>query len=199
MKDWTGNAATMRTTLGASNLSERDRAEHDYYATPSRAGEDLIQVRPDIRNIWECAVGQGHLAVGLGDRVIRSSDLIQRPHFETGQLPEQLDFLESNEPWDGWIVTNPPFKYAKEFAMKANDLASQGVALFLRIQFLESIKRQELFKKYPPKYMYVYAKRCPQCALNGDFSKPTGNATTYCWFVWEKDSTTEPVVRWINP
>lgn len=192
LKDWTGNRKTMATTLGASNLSDRDRAEHDYYATPSKAGEDLIKVYPSINNVWECAVGEGSLSKGLGNIVVKESDLVLR-NYEC----EQLDFLNSNYEHNGWIVTNPPYKYAKEFALKAIELASDGVAMFLRIQFLESQKRQELFKKYPPKYVYIYTKRCPQCALNGDFSKDTGNATTYAWFIWEKGSTSEPIIRWI--
>ena len=199
MKDWTGNRKTMATTLGASNLTDHERAEHDYYATPPRVGEDLLRVYPIIENIWECAYGQGHLAKGLGDAVKKKTDLIARPHFETGKLNEVSDFLFEETRWDGWIVTNPPFKYAKEFAFKAIELASKGIALFLRIQFLESQKRQELFKKCPPKYVYVYvyAKRCPQCAFNGNFNKETGNAATYAWFIWEKGFTGESIIRWI--
>jgi len=184
----------MATTLGASNLSGHDRSEHDYYATPPKAGVDLMMIAPYINNIWEVSCGQGHLADGLKD-VKKTTDLIVRKNFKTGEENEQLDFLTCNDKWDGWIVTNPPYKYGKEFVEKAIEL-SGNVAMFLRVQFLESQKRQELFKKYPPKYVYVYSKRCPQCGFNGKFGN-TGNATTYCWFIWEKGSKTEPVIRWI--
>ena len=47
--------------------------------------------------------------------------------------------------------------------------------LFLKIQFLEGQKRKELFKKYPPKYVYCYSAR-QKCAKDGEFEKYT--ATT---------------------
>lgn len=31
-KDWTGNQRSIYTTLGASNHSDKDRQQHDYYA-----------------------------------------------------------------------------------------------------------------------------------------------------------------------
>jgi len=41
MKDWTGNKKTTFVTLGASNHTNHERAEHDYYATEPLAA-DLI-------------------------------------------------------------------------------------------------------------------------------------------------------------
>ena len=193
--DWTGNKTSVHAQNSSSNIFDTEREKNDFYATPPRAAEDLLRNYPSINNIWECAAGQGHLAevFKAQGKLGRATELYERGYGETG-----VDFLKQTESWNGWIVTNPPFKFAKEFAMKANELASVGVALFLKIQFLESVKRRELFEKYPPRYVYVYTKRCPQCALGGDFSKPTGNAVCYAWFVWEKGFLGEPVVRWIN-
>lgn len=194
MKDWTGNKSTTFKTLGASNHTNHDRAERDYYATPSIAGSSLIDVYPKIKNIWECAYGEGSLSNGFLDKLSKKSDIIRR-----SVDCEIIDFLKSDYRHSGWIVTNPPYLYALEFAEKALELASDGVALFLRIQFLESQKRQKLFQENPPNFVYVYSKRCPQCAFNGDFSKKTGNATTYCWFIWDKKiDKSESVIRWIN-
>ena len=73
--------------------------------------------------------------------------------------------------------------------------------LFLKIQFLEGQKREQLFKKYPPKYIYVFRNRMATWN-NGQELDPNTNkkwATTMChaWFVWEKGSITEPIVRWL--
>lgn len=60
--------------------------------------------------------------------------------------------------FDGDIITNPPYGLATEFAEHAMNIITDGhkVAMFLKIQFLETQKRYELFKKYPPKpYMYL--------------------------------------------
>ena len=41
-KDWVGNQRSIYTTLGASNHSDKDRQQHDYYATEPRAMELLL-------------------------------------------------------------------------------------------------------------------------------------------------------------
>lgn len=56
--------------------------------------------------------------------------------------------------WDGDILTNPPYKYEKEFIEHAMTIIPDGrkVFMFLKLQFLEGKARGELFKKYPPRY-----------------------------------------------
>lgn len=111
------------------------------------------------------------------------------------------DFLSDEHDWPGDIITNPPYKYAKEFVEKAMDSINEGgkVAMFLKLLFLESQKRYDLFKKYPPKTIWVYSKR-KVCALNGDeemFEK--SGAACYAWFVWEKGFQGDPIIKWFNP
>lgn len=151
------------------------------------------------RDIWECACGEGYLSEELKKHGFNvwSTDLIDR-----GYGQGDVDFLKSipNE-WHGDILTNPPYKYAKEFVEKALEVSRYGcyTVMFLKIQFLEGQSRQELFKKYPPKYVYVNSKR-QQCAKNGEFDKfekGAGTAICYCWFVWQKGFTGEPTIRWI--
>ena len=74
------------------------------------------------------------------------------------------------------------------------------VAMFLKLTFLESKKRKELFEKYPLKTLYVSSSRL-QCAKNGDFqkySKGVGTAVAYGWFVWKKGFSGNPIIKWIN-
>jgi hypothetical protein len=68
--------------------------------------------------------------------------------------------------------------------------------MLLKIQFLEGQARRKLFEKYPPKYVYVNSTR-QTCYINGDMSKKMSSASCYCWFVWEKGYTGEPIIRWI--
>ena len=100
------------------------------------------------------------------------------------------------------IVTNPPYKYAAEFVEHAMDISKNGckVIMFLKLTFLESKKRKELFKKYPPKRIYVSSSRL-QCAKNGDFEtykKGTGTAVAYAWYLWEKGYNGDTIIRWVN-
>ena len=64
-KDWSGNKPTAFVQMGASNHSELEREENDFYATDPTAIDDLLRVETFSKNIWECAVGQGHLAERL--------------------------------------------------------------------------------------------------------------------------------------
>ena len=201
MKDWTGNSKSIYTVLGASNHSEVEREKDDYYATDPKAleiflnriDEDGVRLH---KNIWECACGEGHLSEVLKNRGYKvwSTDLIDR-----GYGSGNTDFLKSiPDSWCGDILTNPPYKYAKEFVEKALEVTRIGAytVMFLKIQFLEGQRRRKLFKKHPPKYVYVNSVR-QTCYLNGDMSKKLSSAACYCWFVWEKGFIGEPIIRWI--
>lgn len=109
------------------------------------------------------------------------------------------DFFEiDSTPFD--IVTNPPYKLQLEFVEHAMTILRDGgkLALFLKIQFLESEKRAHLFEKYPPKRIHVFSKRA-RTAKNGDFSSIGSALTCFAWFVWEKGFTGLPTLDWIKP
>lgn len=186
-------------TLGASNHSRLERAEYDYYATDPIAGKLLLEVEPQLNNIWECACGEGHLAKVFDEagKLSKATDLINRGY---GSVE---DFLLNTEPYhNGDIVTNPPFKYAQEFVENAIARVDEGrkVCMFLKVLFLESKSRKELFTKYPPKTIYISSSRinCAKCAKGGDFDKYTTKAIAYAWYVWLKGYEGETVVKWIN-
>jgi len=184
------------TPLGASNHSKGEREKHDYYATAPKAGEILLQVEPELNNIWECACGEGHLAqvFDKAGKLAKATDLIERGY---GQVGDFLD--ESIINYDGDIVTNPPFSMASEFVQKALNIVPTGrkVCMFLRLLFLEGKKRKELFKQYPPETVYVFSNRV-NCAKNGDFKTYKRSAIAYAWFVWTKGYTGETIVKWVN-
>lgn len=85
-KDWTGNKKSTFVTLGASNHSEGEREVHDYYATDPIAAEFLLQLEPELDNIWECAAGEGHLAKVFAEagKLGAASDLIERGYCQGG-------------------------------------------------------------------------------------------------------------------
>lgn len=99
----------------------------------------------------------------------------------------------------GDIVTNPPYKFAKEFVLQALKIVEKNkkVCMFLKLLFLEGKERKEMFKEFPPKTIYVCSGRI-KCALNGDFEATGQSAACYAWFVWEKGFTGKPTIEWIN-
>ena len=200
-KDWIGNSKSVYTTLGASNHTEDEREQHDYYATDPIAIDVLINDgESEINhNVWECACGEGHLAKRLSDYGynVTATDLIDRG-FGIGDV----NFLETNTIFNGDIVTNPPYKYAVKFIEHALEIIPTGnkVFMFLKLQFLEGKSRKELFKKYPPKCIYVSSSRI-LCAKNGDFEgmkKSGGSAVAYAWYEWEKGYTGDTIIKWVN-
>lgn len=196
-KDWTGNSRSAHATLGARNYALNEREQNDYYATEPKALELLLDLETFDTFVWECACGEGHLSEVLKKRgyLVRSSDLVDRGYGESG-----VDFLKVNKPFNGDIITNPPYKYAKEFVEHALEIIPNGrrVAMFLKLQFLEGKARRKLFEVAPPHTVYVSTSRL-SCAMNGDFEKYSkSNAVTYAWFIWEKGYKGEPRIRWFN-
>lgn len=200
-KDWIGNKNSAFVQLGASNHTNKQREINDYYATDPKALEIFLEKLKEDKielhkNIWEPACGEGHLSKVLkkyGYDVF-SSDLIDR-----GYGVGNKDFLKtSNIDIKSDIITNPPYKYAKEFVEKSLEVQADGyyTIMFLKIQFLEGQARKKFFEKYPPKYIYVNSAR-QMCAMNGNFEKYNATAICYCWFIWEKGFKSNPIIRWI--
>lgn len=171
-----------------------EREQDDFYATDSYAVAKMAETFKKIgvsNQVWECACGKGHLSeplCELGYDVL-STDLKNRGY---GKVE---NFLTSDRKWQGDIITNPPFKYAVEFIEKSMELLqpNRKAIFLLKIQFLETKKRAEVFKKHGLKYVFVNSERVC-CAMNGDFERYfkkkqgryTGGTQCYAWFVFEK-------------
>lgn len=196
MRDWIGNRRSTFAMLDASSHADHAREVNDYYATDPKAAELLLDVEPELSDIWECACGAGHLANVFEKygKLAKASDLIDRGYGKSG-----VDFLRYTCRHNGDIVTNPPFRYALEFVQKALELIPVGrkVCMFLRIQFLEGKARRSFFDEYPPQTVYVFTSRI-KCTMNGNFEATKGSAALYAWFVWEKGWTGDTKVRWIG-
>ena len=178
-KDWTGNKNSVFKTLGASNHTDKERQNEDYYATDPIAIDVLIRdgkVTFD-KPIWECACGRGDLSDRLKDYGydVYSTDLVYRGYGKGG-----IDFLTYDGVWEGDVLTNPPYKYAKEF--------------------LEGKARRKLFEKYPPKCVYVSSSRilCAKNAMFDEMKAGGGSAVAYAWFEFEKGYKGKSELKWIN-
>lgn len=156
----------------------------------------LLDLEDFDNNILEPACGVGHISKVLTNRGynVVSEDLVDRG-FGSGNK----NFLERESMFKGDIITNPPYKYAKEFIEHALRIIPEGnkVVMFLKIQFLEGKARKELFRKYPPKKIYISSSRI-MCAKNGIFNKSESSAVGYAWFIWEKGFKGNPEIDWFN-
>ncbi len=201
MKDWTGDGNSIWKTLGASNHTCGEREQDDFYATDPIAIDKLLKVEKPSKFIYECACGQGHLSERLKQHgyEVYSSDLVDRGYYGTN-VKDFFSVKELDDDYD--ILTNPPYKYAKEFVLHALDLIGNGrkCYMFLKLQFLEGAARyKEIFQSAPPKAVYVFKKRV-LCAKNGEFERMResgGSAVAYAWFVWEKGYNDKTIIGWI--
>lgn len=203
MNDWTGNARSIFATHGASNHSDTERVDLDYYATDPAAVEALLKVEREFSGvIWEPACGGGHISEVLrrAGYEVYSTDIAHRGY---ERQRGTFDFLKTYPPLGTYneadIITNPPYKFAAEFAQHALDISADGVkvAMLLKLTFLEGAKRKALFDINPPKYVYVFRNRI-DCWRNGVQPEKAVKAVCYAWFIWQKGYTGEPTLRWIE-
>lgn len=195
-KDWIGGRAAVFKTLGASNHTDRTRQREDYYATEPIATEWLCHLERFHGPILEPSCGEGHISrvLAANGYNVTSRDIVDRGYGEVA------DFLSGgNTEWNGDIVTNPPYRYAREFVEKALQIVPDGrkVAMFLKLTFLEGKARRRLFIASPPVRVWVSSSRL-KCAINGGFEAMGGSATAYAWFVWEKGRKGDTLVKWFN-
>lgn len=186
-------SANVYSTLGASNHATGERAQFDLYCTSPKAVEELLKLEQFSPQIWEPCDGLGHISDTLAENGydVHRSDIITR-----NRDIEQLDFLAYNgAEWQGDIITNPPYSCATDMVRKALAVVADGhkVAMWLRILFLESKHRQELFREFPPKRIWVSSARIPCSDREGNFR---GSAQGYAWYIWEKGYKGETKIDW---
>ena len=192
MADWVGNASFRNCNVRSQNAEP-----NDYYATEPRATELLLELEEFNHHIWEPACGEGHISKVLEAHGydVFSSDLIHRgygtPYFDF------LDWKHMDGDDDFDIITNPPYKYAREFVEKALEVVGEGhkVAMFLKLTFLEGKARRNLFRENPPLRVYVASARL-QCGKNGVFEG--SSMAAYAWFIWQKGHQGPCELRWFN-
>lgn len=178
----------------------------DYFPTPPWATRALIaHVLPELGaeargTAWEPACGEGHIAEVLSESF---GDVVASDIHSYG-YGAVLDFL-SPAPFNltaDWIITNPPFNdKAEAFVLRALERARVGVAMFLRLQWLETIGRYErIFQPHPPALIAQFAERVPLC--KGRWNPDGDTATAYLWIVWHKQhrsATGRTEFFWIPP
>lgn len=172
--------------------------------------EHVIQLLDSITSLtnkvgtaWEPAANRGYMVRPLQEYfgTVIASDLE-----DYGVGYPQIDFLTGPTPSDfgmdvDWIITNPPFNLALDFAKRALEpgMSKRGVALFVRSSWIEGITRyNKLFSVNPPSIIAQYVERVP--IVRGRVQEKAATAMPYCWFVWDHQlDTGAPEVWWIPP
>lgn len=179
----------------------------DDFPTPPWATRALLEhvliprgfVTP-FQTCWEPACNRGYMAEPLREyfRRVYATDI---HHYGYDSVHAVQDFLGRDLAPDtvDWIITNPPFRLALEFALRALDLAQLGVAILVRGSWIEGAERHaRLFSQHPPTIIAPFVERVAM--VRGKLNLRASSATAYSWFVWFKVvdyQRREPIVVWI--
>lgn len=175
-------------------LKRLQHPEGDYYPTPAHATKAIMEREDFPGVVWEPACGEGYMSEVIKQYcpTVEASDLIYR------EYGFRHDFL--NDPpavqCDN-IITNPPFKLALEFVLKAKNIARKKIAMLLRIQFLEGQARYHLFQDttFRLKEVHIFSRRLTMAP--GKLSPTANGQMCFAWFVWDRDYNGQPIISWI--
>lgn len=171
-----------------------NRERDDYYPTPPRAIEALMAVEPISGSVWEPACGDGAL-VGPMERagcIVTATDLIDRG-FGIGGVDFLLDFATAQH---DWVITNPPFKLAEEFAEHALGRAKVGVAMLCRLAWLEGVARGKMFRATPLSAVWVFSGRLGMQRGRQAKANEKGKIA-FAWYVWRHGYEGPPRLGWL--
>lgn len=156
------------------------RRHLDQYFTPESATRSLLDRVKIKGNTFECCSGDGAIYNILNEGVDRTTlcndiDSEMKAHFHRDAkdtFPNSFD----------WIVSNPPFSEAFPIVKNAVEHAQIGVAMLLRLSFLEpTYERGEWLSKQPPSLVLVL----PRISFTGDGKT---DSVTCAWMVWYNTS-----------
>lgn len=183
----------------SQRVEERDSL--DNFPTPPWATRALVEhvIRKDVsgHSCLEPACGAGHMSKVLKEYFgkAQSSDIAP---YGYGDIKDFLKYPFASNSVD-WVITNPPFRLAEDFVLKALSVAREGVCMLTRTVFIESVGRySRLFSQHKPLYFAQFTERVPM--VKGRLDRKASTATGYCWLVWDaKTSCRTTEVVWIPP
>ena len=187
-----------RSSAASAVMASRKSAAAalDFFPTPPWATRALIEevLKPSglyrldqARSVWEPACGAGHMALPLQGyfQEVLATDV---HHWGFGSI-HGLDFTMATGSAapivPDWVITNPPFVLAERFIDRALTIATYGVAMLLRLQWLEGGDRYHLIFSgdRKPRLICPFAERVPM--IEGVWDPEASSATAYAWFVWD--------------
>lgn len=187
-----------RVRTASATMASRDRAAAslDFFPTPPWATRALIEevLKPlgllsigCLQSVWEPACGAGHMALPLRGYF---AEVLATDVYDWGfGSIHGLDFtmaMPGSAPIEpDWVISNPPFVLAERFVDRALTIAKVGVAMLLRLQWLEGGDRYQLLfsGERKPRFVCPFAERVPM--IEGAWDPEARSATAYAWFIWD--------------
>ena len=164
------------------------RHPHDFYPTPVALTDVLLDSVPELSGLAvEPCAGNGAMADALrrSGRLTRITTNDILPSFGCTTTSDARD--PAAAVWQGaadWVITNPPFTWAGEILANAWAYAGKGVAMLLRLTFLEpTVARAALLQQIAPFLSDIIVFGQPRPSFTDN--RHTDSVTT-AWLVWQK-------------
>ena len=174
----------MLDTAGAQQFL-RERKD-DCYETPRPVVKALLRAEKVPHVVWEPCCGPGSIVRCLRDQghEVIASDLVD---YQCPSSQSRIDFLMEHRAPDNCecVLTNPPFKLARQFAEHATDLCPL-VYMFFRFAFYKSECRSDLLENRGLSNVYCFRRRVPMMHRQGWTGKKAGTGICFAWFVWRR-------------
>lgn len=174
------------------------RQLNNFYATHPSCTADILREEEFYEDVLEpfCGVGSMSEVIKQHGHNVLSYDIVDRGYGLVGDF-YQVDFPRRK--YD--IITNPPYDNIIDVVLRCLDICKEKVAVLMPLRYLSSGSRyNELYKKCPPKRVYVYQERI--CiAKNADFEKYNdagANMEIYAWYIWERGFKGATELKWIS-
>jgi hypothetical protein len=157
------------------------------YSTPMWCARRFFEAwLPPPGVIVEPCVGEGNIVKAFGQSVHRIDpwDWVTYDIRNTRACDDfpGVDFLTSDETRDDVtaVITNPPFSKAEDFIRHCRLLYDYAdIAMLLRLNFLGSAERADLWKDIGMPDLYVLPNR-------PSFVKGKSDSCEYAWMVWPR-------------
>lgn len=197
-------AKNLKDIYAGVKKNSEDRVDNDFYPTPPLATYILHKYIDLPKNIVEPCAGRGNISKELerNGYNVRSFDAFHyEPSLTITCVGQNVLDLPKQEGFDA-LVTNPPF--FKDLPRKITEKGIQEydlTAMFVRLTFLESKGRGELFAKHPPSDIIFLSDRIrfgTGLLEPIERSDQLGGMIAYCWVVFRKGHDSKNAnLRWV--
>lgn len=173
----TGQGSLLDVVVDAEQLGRR---AHDYYPTPAWMTVALLKRIPVSGRVLEPCAGRGAISEVL--RACPRLIVSENEPFES--CPTATWRLDAAQPatwqkWSrfDWVVTNPPFALADQIVPQAVAAARIGVAMLLRLSWLEPTQARAAFlERHVPSLIVL-----PRHSFRGNAAS---DSVTSAWCIW---------------